>query len=108
NMAGQLARGDIKGFDREFLRGFAAAIAGSVLWFGVLVLAWYPIEHYFLTDRYPDAWLLMWPWFAAAALDVMVFIMSMALQAAREFKFLACATVATAPISLVASGALVL
>jgi O-antigen/teichoic acid export membrane protein len=108
NMAAQLVNGDLKGFDREFLRGFAAAIIGSVAWFGVLAAAWQPIQHYFLTDRYPDAWSLMWPWFVAAALDVMVFIVTMALQAAREFRYLACATVVTAPISLAASAVAVL
>ncbi|HEX3862379.1 MAG TPA: oligosaccharide flippase family protein [Stellaceae bacterium] len=107
-MAAQLASGRIKAFDRTVLQAFAGAILASVGWFAVLWLAWHPIERYFLAGRYPDAWLLVWPWAIAAGLSVMEYTLSLALQAAREFKFLAYATLTGAPTTVAATAAAVL
>ncbi len=108
NMSAQLASARVGAFDRLFMQGFVAAAGGSALWFFLLWLAWQPIERYFLAGHYPDAWSLMLPWAIAAGLNVMAFTVSVALQAAREFKFLAYATMLNAPLTLAATAAAVL
>ncbi|MGE5271159.1 MAG: lipopolysaccharide biosynthesis protein [Thiohalocapsa sp.] len=107
-MSGHLAHGRVRAFDRLFLQGFGAAAVGSALWFAALWLAWPVIERHFLAGRYPDAWTLMLPWAIAAGLDAMAFTVSVALQSAREFKFLALVTMVAAPITLLATTGAVL
>jgi O-antigen/teichoic acid export membrane protein len=107
-MAEQLAGGEVRAFDRGFLGAFTASIVASAAWFVILWLLWGPIERYFLAGHYPDAWSLVWPWAIAAGLNVMEFTVSVALQAAREFRFLAFATMLCAPITIAATVAAVL
>ncbi|MBV9826182.1 MAG: hypothetical protein JO001_10975 [Alphaproteobacteria bacterium] len=103
----QLSSGRIKEFDRAFLTALGSAILASIVWLGVLRLGWAPIDRYFLLGRYPDAEILIISWAIAAAINVIDFTVSIALQAAREFRFLAAATLVSAPITLLATAAVV-
>jgi O-antigen/teichoic acid export membrane protein len=102
-LAAHLAAGRIAAFDRTVARAFALAAAGSGGWLVALWLGWGPIERHFLAGNYPDAWLLVWPWAVAAAIEAMGSTIAIALQAAREFKFLAYGTVLSAPVSIAAT-----
>jgi hypothetical protein len=108
NMTADLAAGRIGAVARALAQAFLVAAAGSALWVAALGLAWDPIERHFLAGRYPDAWLLVWPWAIAATLDAMGHIVSIPLRAAREFKFLAFGMIVTAPITLGATAVAVL
>ncbi len=99
-LATYLADGQFKAFDRAVVRAFAATIVASAVWPVALWLGWHVIERHFLAGQYPDAWLLVLPWAIAAALDALGHIVSIPLRAAREFKFLACATVLSAPVTI--------
>lgn len=91
HLAAALANGRIDEFDRTLTRALAAAAVASVAWGGLLWLAWEPIEHYLLAGKYSHGAVLVLPWAAASAASVLRYIGSMALNAAREFKFLAIA-----------------
>lgn len=102
-LAAQLAARRIAAVDRIVVRAFLAAAAGSVLWSCLLGLAWSAIDRHFLVGRYPEAWLLLWPWALAATLDGIGATLSIALQAAREFRYLAYATIVGAPVTILAT-----
>ncbi len=107
-LAAHLAAGRVAAVDRIVLRAFLTAGAGGVLWSLVLWLGWGEIERRFLVGHYPEAWLLLWPWALAATLDGMGATLSIALQAAREFRYLAYATIVGAPVTIAATvGAIV-
>ncbi len=69
----------------------------------MLWLGWNQIERRFLVGHYPEAWLLLLPWAIAATLDGMGATISIALQAARDFRYLAYATVVGAPLTIAAT-----
>jgi O-antigen/teichoic acid export membrane protein len=102
-LATHLAAGRVDAFDRTVARAFVLAGLGSGALLIVLWLAWRPIEQHFLAGNYPDASLLLWPWAAAAGIEGMTSTIATALQAAREFKFLAYCTVLSAPITILAT-----
>jgi O-antigen/teichoic acid export membrane protein len=102
-LAEHLAGGRIRAVDRIVLRAFAATAAGGAVWSCLLWLGWAPIERFFLVGHYPEAWLLLWPWAVSATLDGMSAILSNALQAAREYKFLAHTSLVAAPITIAAT-----
>ena len=102
-LAGHLAAGRVEAFDRSVARAFVLAGLGSGVSLVVLWLAWRPIEQHFLAGNYPDASLLLWPWAAAAGIEGMTSTITTALQAAREFKFLAYGTVLSATITILAT-----
>lgn len=108
SMAALLAKNDLGAFDRAVWQAFAVATLASAGWFAVLWLGWQPIETYFLAGKYPDAWDLMWPWAIAAALNSMEYTIGIALQALREFKFLATVTLLSAPVTAAATAGAVL
>jgi hypothetical protein len=103
HFAAELAAGRVAAIDRAMMRAFVATAFGSVGWMLVLWLAWHQIDKHFLVGQYPDAWLLVWPWAIATALDAMSHIVSIALRAAREFKFLAFGMMLSAPITVAAT-----
>lgn len=102
-LAAHLAAGRIAAVDRVIVRAFAAAGIGSVVWSLLLWLGWGEIERRFLVGRYPEAWLLIWPWALAATLDGMGATLAIALQAAREFRYLAYMTMVGAPVTIAAT-----
>lgn len=102
-LAAYLAAGRIATVDRIIVRAFLVAGAGSVIWSLVLWLGWGEIERRFLVGHYPEAALLLWPWALAATLDGMGATLSIALQAAREFRYLAYATIVGAPVTIAAT-----
>ena len=102
-LAAHLAAGRLEAFDRTVARGFVMAGLGSVALLVVLWVVWRPIDRHFLAGNYPDASLLLWPWAAASAIEAMGSTIATALQAARDFKFLAYATVLSAPITILAT-----
>lgn len=107
-LAAHLAAGRVDVFDRTVARAFVLAGIGSGVWLVALWVGWRPIEQHFLAGNYPDAWLLLWPWAVAAGIEAMSSTIAIALQAARDFKFLAFGTVLSAPVSIVATIAAVL
>jgi O-antigen/teichoic acid export membrane protein len=107
-LAAHLAAGRIAAFDRAIWRAICAACAGSACWFLALWASWGLIERHFLVGHYPDAWLLVPPAALVAALDAMGYAVSIGLRASREFKFLAYAAMVTAPVTIVATVAVVL
>jgi O-antigen/teichoic acid export membrane protein len=107
-LAAHLAGGRVEAFDRIVARAFVLAAAGSFVWLVALWFGWGPIERHFLAGNYPDAWLLVWPWAVAAAIEAMSSTIATALQAAREFKFLAYGTVLSAPVTIAATVGVVL
>jgi O-antigen/teichoic acid export membrane protein len=107
-LAGHIAAGRIAAVDRIVVRAFLAAGAGSVLWFILLWFGWGEIDRRFLVGHYPEARLLLWPWALAAMLDGVSATLSIALQAAREFRYLAYVTIIGAPVTIAATaGAIV-
>jgi O-antigen/teichoic acid export membrane protein len=107
-LAAHLAAGRLDAFDRMVARAFVLAGVGSGFWLVALLVGWRPIEEHFLAGNYPDAWLLLWPWAVAAAIEAMSSTIAIALQAAREFKLLAYGTVLSAPVTILATIAAVL
>jgi O-antigen/teichoic acid export membrane protein len=91
HLAAALANGRVEEFDRMLARALTAAAVASVAWGGLLWLAWEPVEHYLLAGKYSHGAVLVLPWAAASGASVLRYIGSMALNAAREFKFLATA-----------------
>jgi len=107
-LAGHLAAGRLRDFDRMVARAFVLAGLGSGIWLAALLVGWRPIDEHFLAGNYPDARLLLWPWAVAAGIEAMSSTIAIALQAAREFKFLAYGTVLSAPVTIVATIGVVL
>lgn len=108
----QLARlhaaGQAEAFDRRVLGALAVALAVFATWCTVLWIGWGEVDRYFFVGKYPGAYLLLLPWAIAVGLDTIGSILSTALQAAREFRFLAYVTIVSAPITVVATVALTL
>jgi O-antigen/teichoic acid export membrane protein len=102
-LAAHLAAGRIAAADRIILRAFLTAGAGSVAWSLALWLGWREIERRFLVGQYPEAALLVWPWALAATLDGVGATLAIALQAARDFRYLACVTIVGAPVTIAAT-----
>jgi hypothetical protein len=69
---------------------------------------WPLIEHHFLVDKYSDATMLPLPWGIASGINVIDYVIAIALQAAREFKFLAQMSLMSAPITAGATAVLIL
>lgn len=103
NMAGLIARREFAAFDRAVGQAFVVAALASGAWFAILWLGWRHIEVHFLAGKYPDAWNLMWPWAIAAAVDSLEYVISVALQAMRQFKFLASIILVSAPLTVAAT-----
>lgn len=106
--AALLAAGRGDAVHRRTLAASAAALSGCVAWGAVLSCGWRAIEHYLLAEKYPEASLLLLPWTITVALDAITFIVSTALSAAREFRYLAWVTLCTAPITLAGTAGLTL
>jgi O-antigen/teichoic acid export membrane protein len=102
-LAGHFAARRIDAFDRMIMHAFIGAGAVSLAWSILVCLAWGPIEHHFLAGKYPDAWLLVLPWAVTVALQCLEYTVNIALQSAREFKFLAYTTLLTAPLTVAAT-----
>jgi O-antigen/teichoic acid export membrane protein len=107
-LAGLAADGEAAAFHRILRRAMAAAIAGSVLWFALLLLAWEPLSRYLLAGKYPDARAILLPCAVASAIWLVHSVASVGLVAAREFKFLAYADLGCAAISAVATTGMML
>jgi O-antigen/teichoic acid export membrane protein len=107
-LAGFYASGRVAAFDRLVWQAFVAAGAASAAWTGVLWFGWDEIARHFLVGKYPDAWLLVLPWAIAAGLQCMEYTLGVALQAAREFRFLAYTTLCTAPLTVATTAAVIL
>jgi O-antigen/teichoic acid export membrane protein len=105
-LAALFAAGPVAALDRRILAALAAALSGCAVWFAALWIGWRPIEHYLLAGKYPEAFLLLLPWALAICLDTIDFVLSTALLAAREFRFIACVTLITAPITAAATAGL--
>ena len=108
HLATLAANRQIAAFDRAVFVPLAVGVGGSAAVCLALWLAWQPIEHYLFADKYPDAAALLVPWALASGLNVIDYIIGTALQAAREFKFLAQICLIGAPITAVATTAVVL
>ena len=106
-LAGLFSAGRLGALDRRLLAALAAALSGWAAWSAALWFGWRLIEHYLLAGKYPEAFLLLLPWAAAIGLDTIDFVLSTALLAAREFRFLACVTLITAPLTTVATVGLI-
>lgn len=106
-LAGLYAAGRIAAFDRLILQAFAAAGLASAAWTALLWLGWDQIARHFFAGKYPDAWLLLLPWAVAAGLQCMEYTLGIALQAAREFRFLAYTTLISAPLTVAATAGIV-
>jgi O-antigen/teichoic acid export membrane protein len=102
-LAAALAKGNFIAFDRMILTGMAVAAVGSAGWCAVLWLIWAPIEIYVLGDKYPDAGRLLLPWAIVTCVVALDQVASVALQAARDFRFLAYVTLISAPVTIVAT-----
>jgi O-antigen/teichoic acid export membrane protein len=89
-------------FDRAVWRAFAGALALSLGWTAAVWFAWPLIDRYFLAGKYGDAWLLVLPWALSAGCNCVGYTISTALQAARDFRFLACTTLISAPVTAAA------
>jgi O-antigen/teichoic acid export membrane protein len=107
-LSAALANGRIAEFDRLLTRALAATAAASIAIGVVLWLAWPPIEHYLLADKYSDGALLLLPWAAASGASLLRFVGSTALMAAREFKFLATAQTVCGVLAAAATAGLIL
>jgi O-antigen/teichoic acid export membrane protein len=107
-LAGHYAARRVEAFDQIIWRGFAAAVAASAGWAAALWLFWQPIERHFLAGKYPDALALLIPWAVAAGLQCIEYPISMGLQAAREFKYLAYVTLVSAPLTIAATAIVIL
>jgi O-antigen/teichoic acid export membrane protein len=89
HLSSALTNGRIAEFDRTLGRAFIASAIASVALGLALWAAWTPIEHYALAGKYPDGILLLFPWAVASGANVLRYVGSIGLMAAREFKFLA-------------------
>ena len=88
-LSAALANGRLAEFDRTLGRALIATALGSVAIGFVLWFAWGPIARYVFAGKYPDGFLLLWPWAAASGASVLRYVGSTGLMAAREFEFLA-------------------
>lgn len=95
--------GDTEAFDRRVYAALAFEVAGFAALCGALWLGWDLIDRYFLAAKYPKAALLLLPWAIVACLEGVGVILSAALQAMREFRYLAYVTIVTAPITAAAT-----
>jgi O-antigen/teichoic acid export membrane protein len=91
HLSAALANGRIGEFDRVLARALAATALGSAAIGVALWFAWQPVSHDLFADKYPDGYLLLWPWAAASAASVLRYVGSTGLMAARDFRFLATA-----------------
>jgi O-antigen/teichoic acid export membrane protein len=107
-LAAALAKGRVAEFDRLLIRALAATAAASIALAAVLWLAWQPIEHYLLADKYSDGLPLLLPWAAASGASVLRYVGSIGLVAAREFKFLATAQTLCGVLAAGATAGLIL
>ena len=101
HLARLIADRRIEAFDRVLLGALFAASAGSAAVYVVLWLGWGLIERHLLAGKYPDAAVLLAPWALASALNVIDYIIGVALSAAREFKFLAQTALLAAPATAI-------
>jgi O-antigen/teichoic acid export membrane protein len=103
-----LSRGEVVAFERMLMQALAVAAIGSVALYLALLLAWPPIERLLLAGKYPDAAVLLLPWAAASGVSLLRYVSGIALQAAREFKFLAYAQTVCGALSAAATVAVIL
>jgi O-antigen/teichoic acid export membrane protein len=108
HLSAALANGRLAEFDRMLARALAATAIGSIVLGVVLWAGWKPIDHYLLADKYSDGILLLWPWAAASGANVLRYVGSTALMAAREFKFLAKAQTVCGVLAAAATAGFVL
>jgi O-antigen/teichoic acid export membrane protein len=107
-LSAALAHGRVAEFDRVLSRALIASAAGSVALGAALWLAWRPVEHYLLAGKYGDVLPLLLPWAAASGASALRYVGSMALVAAREFKFLAKAQTFCGLLAAAATAGLIL
>jgi O-antigen/teichoic acid export membrane protein len=103
-----LSRGDVARFERMLWQALAVAAAGSLALYAALLFAWSPIERLLLAGKYPDAALLLLPWAVASGASLLRYVSGIALQAAREFKFLAYEQIVCGALSAAATVAAIL
>ncbi|HEX3954681.1 MAG TPA: lipopolysaccharide biosynthesis protein [Stellaceae bacterium] len=96
------AEGRVAVVYRRIALASTVALSACLIWCAVLWVGWRIIEQHLFAGKYPEASLLLLPWAIAISLDAIEFIVSTALQAVREFRYLAWVTMLTAPITVVA------
>jgi len=107
-LSAALANHRLGEFDRLLARALAATAVGSVAVGVVLWLVWSPVEHFVFAGKYPDGILLLWPWAAASGASVLRYVGSIALTAAREFRFLATAQAVCGVLAAAATAGFIL
>jgi O-antigen/teichoic acid export membrane protein len=106
--AALLAAGRVEALYRKVLVAAGAALVGSAAWSAVLWLGWHTVERHLFAGKYPASAVLLLPWTIAMCLDALEYVLSTALQAARDFRYRACVTIATAPVTVAATAGLTL
>jgi O-antigen/teichoic acid export membrane protein len=101
HLARLVADGRVAAFDRALATALGVAAAGSVAVYIALWVGWELIDRYLFVGKYPDAVLLLAPWALASGLNVIDYIIGVALQAAREFKYLAQTALLAAPTTAI-------
>jgi O-antigen/teichoic acid export membrane protein len=102
-LAGVISRRQIAEFDRTIVIALVLGTAGSAAVFGLLWLAWEPIERHLLDNKYPNASMLLLPWALASGLNIIEYVLGIALQAAREFRYLTFVTSIGALTTIIAT-----
>ena len=108
HLAEAWARADTGAFRRDLLRALGVALAGSIAWAVVLWLAWSVIERTLLAGKYPEGYRLLLPWALCSTLAVQEYIVGIALNAAREFRFLAYTQMLGGVVAMSATAGLIL
>jgi O-antigen/teichoic acid export membrane protein len=98
-----VAAGQVEALARKLALVVVVATAGCAGWCAALWAAWQVIAVHLFAGKYSEGVLLLLPWAIAICLDTVDFVLGTALQAAREFRYLAGVTMITAPISAVAT-----
>ena len=107
-MSVALAQGRASEFGRSLAIALAVAAAGSLVWTLVLWSGWSLIARYLLAGKYPDARAMLVPWAATSIVTVLEYIVGVALNAAREFRFLAWIQVYGGVVTIATTAALIL
>ncbi|HVC52202.1 MAG TPA: hypothetical protein VND87_09285 [Stellaceae bacterium] len=102
-LSAALAEGRLAAFDRAVRQGLVIGTAGCIFWCLAVWLMWAPTEAYLFAHKYPNAGVLLLPWATVACLVALDQILSVALQAARDFRFLAFVSLISAPVTIAAT-----
>lgn len=88
DLASLLSSGRKTAAVRALAKPAAFAVLASCAWFGALLFLWPLIDHYVFAGKFPAAHQQLLPWFVAQAILQLRFILGVALQAARQFRYL--------------------